>query len=140
MKYTFYLYFLFLFVFASCGEQKKSAKDKLYDKVMAVHDEIMPKMGDIMKYKKQFNEKMNALIEESEEANADKIDELKVAIAYLENSHDEMMDWMHGFSGDFKEMTKKEILEYLNGQKKKIEKVGIATNNALKNAEELLGE
>lgn len=136
MKFTFYLYFLFLF--ASCVEQKKNAQDALLDNVMENHDEIMEKMGEIMNYKRQLTKKMSALVAEREEVNIDKISELKNAIESLENSHDEMMNWMHGFSGDFKEMTKNEILEYLNNQKRKIEQVGIATNKALKNAEELL--
>ena len=54
MKPTISLLLLLVMMLASCGEQKKSAKDELYDKVMAVHDEIMPKMGAIMKYKKQI--------------------------------------------------------------------------------------
>ncbi len=136
MKFTFYLYFLFLV--ASCGEQKKSTQDALFDNVMEIHDEIMAKMGEIMNYKRQLNEKMSVLVAEGEEANTDKINELKNVIKSLEHSNDEMMNWMHGFSGDFKEMTKKEILEYLNNQKRKIEHVGIMTNQALKDAEELL--
>ena len=131
---------LFTVIFlVSCGEKKKEAKDELYDKIMAVHDEVMPKMGDIMKLKKQLQEKIDELSSETEIDSA-KIDELEQAIADLENSHEEMMGWMRQFNNDFEGMVNEEIMKYLDGQMDKIEKVGQVTNAALKNAEEKLAE
>ena len=138
MKPTISLLLLIVMMFASCGEQKKNAKEELYEKVMAIHDEIMPKMGAIMKYKKQLNGKIDALIEEDADANADKIAELTKAIADLDNSHKEMMNWMHGFDPDFEGKVKEEVMKYLKDQENKIESVAKITNNALKNAEALL--
>lgn len=140
MKLTISIFLLSALMFASCGEQKKNAKDELYDKVMAVHDEIMPKMGNIMKYKKQLNEKLDKLTEEGAEANTDKIAELTKAVADLDNSHKEMMNWMHGFDPDFEGMVKEDVMKYLDDQKNKIESVGELTNRALKNAEEILAK
>ena len=77
--------FTLLLVFA-CGDTKKSTQEELHDKVMALHDEIMPKMGDIMKYKKQLNNKIDALIEEGTDVHADKIDELRNVVEDLENT------------------------------------------------------
>ena len=140
MKSAIPLFLIVLLMFASCGEQKKSPKDALYDKVMAVHDEIMPKMGAIMKYKKQLNDKIDTLIEEGADANADKIAELTQAIADLDNSHEEMMNWMREFDNDFEGMVNEEVMEYLNNQKKKIENVGKVANSALSNAEKILAK
>lgn len=123
----------------SCEEKKKEAKDVLYDQVMEIHDEIMPKMGDIMKYKKQLKSKMDALVENPEE-NSERIDALNQAITDLDNSHDEMMGWMREFNPDFESMTSEEIMNYLDEQKVKIEQVGKVTHAALNNAEELLAE
>jgi hypothetical protein len=123
----------------SCSEKQKEAKDELYDKVMAVHDEIMPKMGDIMKFKKQLQEKIDAL-SEAEEIDSVKISELEQAIADLDNSHDEMMGWMRQFDNDFEGMVNEDIMKYLNDQMGKIKKVGEVTNAALKQAEEMLEE
>ena len=140
MKHLTPLFLILLLVFASCGEQKKSDIDQLLDTVMAGHDEIMPKMGDIMKYKKQLKEKISLLTKESIEANADNIAKLNKAIEDLDNSHEEMMNWMHGFDRNFEGMVNEEVIKYLNTQKEKIETVGEMTNSALKNAEELLSE
>ncbi len=138
MKHLTTLFLISLLMFSACSEQKKSAKDQLYDRVMAVHDEIMPKMGDMSKYKKQLKEKIDALVAEGDEANAEKIDALKDAVVGLENSHEEMMNWMREFDRDFEGMVEKEIMDYLNNQFKKIETVGKTTNDALKVAEQIL--
>ncbi|MCK5705281.1 MAG: hypothetical protein KAI29_29225 [Cyclobacteriaceae bacterium] len=136
MKSAIPLFLIVLLMFASC----ENAKDRLYKQVMAVHDEIMPKMGAIMKYKKQLNKKIDTLIEEGNDANADKIAELTQAIADLDNSHEEMMNWMREFDNDFEGMVNEEVMEYLNNQKDKIENVGKVANSALSNAEKILAK
>jgi chromosome segregation ATPase len=99
----------------------------------------MPKMGDIMKLKKQLKEKI-AELNTSAEADSVKISNLELAIADLDNSHEEMMGWMRQFNRDYESMVNEEILKYLNEQKEKIEKVGEVTNAALQNAQEQLAE
>ena len=132
---VFLLTFLFM---SSCGDKKQSAQDVLKDKVMAVHDEIMPKMGDIMKYKKELNAKIKALTEAGAEENTDQIDEHKKAVEGLENSHEGMMNWMHQYNSNFEDKVQEELMAYLNDQMMKIEDVAKTTNSALKKAEELL--
>jgi uncharacterized protein YoxC len=139
MKNILSLTLLTLIWMMSCEEKKKEAKDVLYDQVMEVHDEIMPKMGDIMKYKKQLKSKVDALAENAE-VNSEKIGELQQAITDLDNSHEEMMAWMREFNPDFEGMVSEEIMKYLVEQKAKIERVGKETYAALKQAEELLNE
>ena len=138
MKRTLPIYLLLLLIFASCGEKKDNTQKELLDKVLAVHDEVMPKMGDIMKYKKELNAKIDALIEAGSEENANQIDTFKKAIEDLDNSHDGMMNWMHGFDRNFDSEVQEEVIAYLKDQMTKIETVGKKTNTALKNAEELL--
>jgi hypothetical protein len=123
------------FFAVSCSDQK----DELYNKVMEVHDEIMPKMGPIMKYKKQLKDKIEALQKEENDSNDETILELGKAVDALDNSYEDMMGWMRQFDNDFDGMVEKEVMDYLSEQKNKIEGVGKTTNTALKNAEELLG-
>jgi paraquat-inducible protein B len=120
-------------------EEKPKETDVLYNKVMEVHDEIMPKMGDIMRLKKQLKEKL-AELDTATEIDRAKIDDIERAIADLDNSHEEMMGWMRQFDRDFEGMVNEEILKYLNDQKGRIEKVGQVTNAALQNAQEQLAE
>ena len=61
MKSFLRIFFIAVMLLNSCGDKDKEAQEELYKKVIAVHDEIMPKMGDIMKYKKQLKEKVEEL-------------------------------------------------------------------------------
>ena len=138
---TFLPVFLLIFMFTiSCSEKKQSAQEALKDKVMAIHDEIMPKMGDIMKYKKELNAKIKALTEAGAEENADQIEELKKGVEGLENSHEGMMNWMHQYNSNFEDKVQEEVMAYLKDQMTKIEDVAKTTNSALKKAEELLAK
>jgi len=133
--------FLTVLIFsASCGDKKNNLQEELLKKVMEVHDELMPKMGNIMKYKKQLKTKVDELVEAGQEENEVKIAELQKAIENLENSHEGMMNWMHGFDRNFESEVQEEVMEYLKDQMTKIEDVAKTTNTALKNAEELLAK
>jgi hypothetical protein len=136
---TFLSIFIMSAILLVACEEKPKETDLLYNKVMEVHDEIMPKMGDIMKLKKQLKEKL-AELDTATEIDRAKIDEIERAIADLDNSHEEMMGWMRQFDRDFEGMVNEEILKYLNDQKGRIEKVGQVTNAALQNAQEQLAE
>lgn len=134
---------IFLFcaiAITSCGDKDKSASEELSKKVMVIHDEVMPKMGDIMKYKKQLNTKIDELTKAGQEQNADQIESLKKAVEDLDNSHDGMMNWMHQFNRNFESEVQDDVIAYFQDQMIKIEKVANTTNAALKNAEKLLAE
>ena len=137
---TFTPILLITLLISGCGNEDKNAQNELLQKVMDVHDEIMPKMGDIMKYKKQLNAKISELTETAAEENDAQIETLKEAVEDLENSHEEMMNWMHGFDRNFEGEVQEEVMAYLKDQMTKIESVGNTTNTALKNARELLTE
>jgi len=139
MKTILSTIFLSILLFAACTDKEKSARDQLFKQVMEVHDEIMPKMDDIMDYQKQLKEKMEALSSEAE-VDSVAISKIEVAIADLDNSHDAMMGWMRQFNKDYEGMVHEDILKYLSGQKEKIKNVGEVTNAALKQAEELLAD
>jgi predicted nuclease with TOPRIM domain len=125
----------------ACSDKKEKASqtDQRYKEVMAVHDEIMPKMAYIMKLKTQLKDKVTEL---NAEPNIDttQISQLELAIVGLENSHEGMMGWMRQFNRQYDGMAEEEILQYLDMQMDKIEKVGEVTNAALQDARERLGE
>ncbi len=140
MKTYLPIFFITVTLLVSCGDDKKDTQDQLLDKVMAVHDEIMPKMDAIMKYKKQLKAKIEELTAEGKEDSEARITEIKEAIESLDNSHEGMMSWMREFDTDFEDKVEEDIMAYLNDQMTKIEEVGRMTNLALKKAEDLLKE
>ncbi|RKN83139.1 hypothetical protein [Ulvibacterium marinum] len=94
MKRTVFL-FAVLAMAISCKEDKKSMANpntEQMEKVMAIHDEVMPKMGIIGKLVAELKPK---------------VDSTEMGIHYekamkdLQASHQSMMDWMRGFGDRF---------------------------------------
>ena len=121
----------------SCkNEQKETKETTRMERVIAVHDEVMPKMGTIGKLISELKPKVDstALGNQYEVAKDD-----------LEEAYTYMMDWMKGFGDRF---DADEILEgkILSEQKKawlieEEDKVNIMKdmiNNSISNAEALL--
>jgi paraquat-inducible protein B len=139
MKSFVLMSLLMLVLLVSCKDQQEQAKDELYERVMTIHDEIMPKMGDLSKYKKELEQKIDELASKSEVDSA-QIRDLEETIEELDNSHEAMMGWMHQFDNDFEGQVNEEIMKYLNVQLDKIEEVGKMTNAALQDAQDQLAE
>lgn len=91
----------------------------LYDQVMNLHDEVMPKMEDIYKIKSQLQEKIaNSpdLVKERKEA-------LERMILTLDSANNSMMDWMHQFNPLPDSADEEQSRAYLESQMEKIKKV-----------------
>ncbi|WP_425234811.1 hypothetical protein [Ulvibacterium sp.] len=94
MRRTVFL-FAVLVVAVSCKEDKKSMANPntaQMEKVMAIHDEVMPKMGTIGKLVAELKPKVD-----STEMGM----EYEKAMKDLQASHQSMMDWMRGFGDRF---------------------------------------
>lgn len=111
------------FIFLSCSEtpvpkeEVAPTKEEIaFKEVMLVHDEIMPKTEEIRS--------LQALIIDtlSPEGNA--------VYRELEQADDAMMQWMHDFPMD-NTLSEEQKLEYLEGQKIKIEIVKTMMLNSI---------
>ena len=91
---------------------------ELKTEVLAVHDEVMPKMGDLRRARKDLMLQADSLIESDPERAA----LLNAAADALGNANESMMQWMRAYEPEF-EGTEEEIREYLLGQKESIQKV-----------------
>ena len=138
MKQQIYLLSLILlFCLNSCGDGQQNqnegevSQEELYDEVMAVHDEVMPRMGDLMNYQSQLKGKIDSL----PEGQAEETESLQSVVDELEEAHDAMMGWMRNFNRDYEGMTEEEVMEYLRQEKEKIEEVKEKMNSALQEAE-----
>lgn len=140
-------WFLLIFLsigFFSCNNESEAKKqyEENYNEVLRIHDEVMPKMGELsalsMKLKKQIDTTSNDF-QKYEEARED-----------LENAHDFMMDWMHNFSDNYvrdqpalEELSEEDILNKNRGLEEEIEKVNEmkeAVNSSIENARNLLND
>ncbi len=106
----------------SCNKSDKNLK-ALQDDVMAVHDEIMPKMGEIMDLKDKLATKLEKM--DSTAANYMSIKQETDSLNYLlTGSDNNMMDWMDEYNPDtLKALSAEDAEKYLLDQKDKIKKI-----------------
>jgi hypothetical protein len=100
-------------------DSEQSANQGLYDEVMKVHDEVMPKMDDIYKLKEQLKKQLEAtpaLVDE-------KKTELQHTILELDSASEGMMVWMRNFNPIPDSLGEEKARQYLEEQKVKVNKV-----------------
>jgi outer membrane translocation and assembly module TamA len=91
MKNYMAILFIVGFVVISCKEEKRTETSQM-KKVMAIHDEVMPKMSTLGNMVADLSEKE---------------DSTEIGIKYMEarkelqEAHKSMMDWMRGFGERF---------------------------------------
>lgn len=93
-----------------------SANVVLYNEVMDVHDEIMPRMEDLYNLKKDAQGKLSdpgRLVQGEEE-------KLKKRIAEIDSVSDMMMDWMHEFNPPPDTANDENTRAYLESEMEKI--------------------
>ena len=139
MKRVFFLLIatnLFL-SFSACKSEDKESETNLNQEIMKIHDEVMPKMGDLNRMKRQ----LNAYKDEVPDDNAAMKDSLINAILVLSKTEDNMNDWMASYKYPNPEMKHEEMMKYLKGQQDTIKQINndvfmsIAIGNGLlKNA------
>lgn len=139
-----YLFILFVMLTA-CGKTSNQAQDEgmeepenenpnqaLYDKVMDVHDEVMPKMEDIYKIKSQIKEQ----IANSPNLVTEKKEALEKLVFELDSANNLMMEWMHQFKPLPDSADEEEARAYLESQMEKIIKVKQEMLNAIEKGNE----
>lgn len=119
-----------LVTFTSC---EKKGNQQLYDEVMAIHDEVMPKMDDLRRYKKDF---------QAEIANSTTITEarktqLESSIVMLDSASDGMWKWMRDFNPIADSEGEEKARKYLLDQKEKVTRVKEDMMKALDEAKKL---
>lgn len=120
----------------SCKSEKES---KQMNQVMAIHDEVMPKMGQLGKLVGELKEMENDSTEIGREYKETRID--------LQKANEAMMGWMQDFGNRF---TPEEILDgkelperkkqWLNEEEEKVKAVRNMINTSIEKAENLLGK
>jgi hypothetical protein len=122
MKKSLKLIAISLFAFA-CSDSSKGEVEKLEAEVMAVHDEIMPKMGDIMSLKEDLIANLKKV--DSTSTNYPKLKQETDSLSYLLTDADNgMMDWMDEYNADtLAAISSEEGAKYLLKQKTKINSV-----------------
>lgn len=102
MKNILKLLFIAVFgVLAACGKSGKdtpagdpvaeNTNQVLYNEAMDIHDEVMPKMGNLMSLKRKLKDTLDTpgLTEDQKK-------DIESRVQLLDSAQKSMMDWMHG--------------------------------------------
>ncbi|MCU0348517.1 MAG: hypothetical protein MUC59_16380 [Saprospiraceae bacterium] len=124
---------LFLMTIAlGCSNANAEKENALRDEVFVIHDEVMPRMSEIVTMKGKLKDfQMDSTL--SIEANA--------LTVRLEKAEEGMMDWMNKFTQVEKLRESKnheEIMAYLEAEKQRISKVSDDMNSSIEAAERFL--
>ncbi len=138
-KYTLILISVVFTLSISCKEEKKESPDSnQMDQVMAIHDEVMPKMGKIGSLVSQLRKKIDT--------DQGGIAEKKV-MEDLQDANKSMMDWMQGFNKrfDYEEISNGKALteekkQWLDEEEEKVKIVAEKMNSSIAAAEALLSK
>ena len=138
-----FTFVIFAFILAACGankaEEQKKQQETLAKEVMDIHDEVMPKMGELVSLKKQVKQLVNNWTADSLNTSNDvKITEAGTLIEKLEAADKGMMDWMHEYNGGQGLYEHDLIMEYLNAEKVKITQVKTDMNASMDEAKQFL--
>lgn len=120
-----HLFAICLVIMAGCGGQ--DTNKILYNQVMDIHDEVMPRMEDLYNIKKDIEEKLKdpaALAEGQEER-------LKKRLAQVDSVSKLMMTWMHEFDPPPDTADKDQTRAYLEGELERIKVVKQAMLEAI---------
>ncbi|WP_157585420.1 viral A-type inclusion protein [Runella zeae] len=111
----------------SCSQEKGNI-DQVEKEVFAIHDEVMPKMGQIMDLRNALSQKIVTIDSLLKIKNEDSLQQQKDQALTLSNALQQadegMMNWMHAYNGDsLKALSGDEALKALNAEKTKISQV-----------------
>jgi ABC-type lipoprotein release transport system permease subunit len=119
----------------SCDTSKKEkTRDlkALKEEVLAVHDEVMPKMGELRKVEKALKKLLD-------EESIEMAEEYQAASENLASANESMMVWMRGFDPNFTG-SEEEIERYLYEQLAAIKQVKEDMIGSLEAGKKLLGD
>jgi hypothetical protein len=120
---------IFALLLLLCGCSTDANKDKAVEleaEVMAIHDEVMPQMDDIMTLKSKLSKKIQSIDSlQNVGISGNTLAEQKIKAADLNQKLNEsdklMMAWMHEYRGDSaKKLKSEEAVAYFEKEKEKI--------------------
>ena len=137
------IFLLTTFTISACTKEADQVAD-LEKEVLGIHDEVMPKMEEIMALKKGLSQKIAKLdsLQQEGASSTTLAQERQQALdlsSRLSRADSLMMGWMHEYKGDSaKALPARQALEYFRLEKDKMITVQEATTSSIQEAREFL--
>lgn len=138
-KYFLSVFLTLSILLFSCKDEKKTEEGPTQmEQVMAIHDEVMPKMGKLGKLVGELKTKVDT---------TEVGQQYEVAMKDLQAANESMMNWMMTFGDRFdsdeilngKELNEQKK-EWLNEEEEKVKALQEQINSSIEKAEALLGK
>lgn len=129
-------------VASACSENKDSV-EQTEKEVFVIHDEVMPKMGQLMELKNGLSKEISTIdslikITSNDSLQKRKEEALALSVALTEADQG-MMNWMHDYNGDsLKALSGEEAVKGMNAEKTKISAVRDKMLESMAKAEQFL--
>ena len=134
------LIFAGLISLAACTGQSKSdecitdecLKQQAYDKVIAVHDDVMPKLRMISDLKGEIEERMKSSLDSVT------FNHYLQLMQELDAADESMWIWMRAFNSDIENLPLDSALNYLEVEQRKVDEVAERINSSITAAQTAL--
>jgi len=116
------LILLLSFLVLSCANPLIEANKEMRAQIIGVHDEVMPKIGQLMSLEKKALAQADSLLTQDSTA-TDEIEGMRSLAGQLNQAHEGMFVWMRQYSLEEEGKTPEEIKTYLDEQLVKVNQV-----------------
>ncbi|MBK9488909.1 MAG: hypothetical protein IPO07_08995 [Haliscomenobacter sp.] len=124
----------------ACGTGSAGVQEQqIENEMMAEHDRIMPKMGELNDLYKDMRQYLFL----DTTMTMDTRERLSMVTVNLKESEEEMMNWMNGISDLAQKKTtmkSEELIKYLTEQKNEIKRIGDFTDKSITEAKTALAQ
>lgn len=133
------LIFSLVLGFQSCGPNQKELNAERRAEVIAVHDEAMPKMGQLKSFEKKALQRAEVLTA-MDSVDSAQVEEMKNLALELDQAYEAMFVWMRQYETEDGERTPEEVKNYLEDQMVSVSQVNQLMKAALTKADSLLDQ
>jgi hypothetical protein len=124
---------LISFLVLACANPLIEANKEMRAQIIGVHDEVMPKMGELMSLQKQALAQADSLYAQDSTATA-QIESMRALAGQLDQAYEGMFVWMRQYSLEEEGKTPEEIKTYLDDQLLKVNQVNADIKAAMDQA------
>lgn len=131
------LIFSLVVFFQACGPNQKDLNLEKRAEVIAIHDEVMPKMGQLKSLEKKALQRADEL-SAMDSVDSVQVESLKNLAVELDQAYEGMFVWMRQYETDDKDRTPEEVKIYLEEQMASVSEVNRIMKDVLAKADSVL--
>ena len=129
----------FLALSPACQNKQQSTSKKLHKEIMRIHDEVMPRMGEVARLQKELRRHQDRLIRDTSDAGPIQLKKVEDHLLALNKGEKAMWDWMHEFNEVSEDKMKPDAyLKRLQEEKVKVIEMRDLIQNAIQWSEQSL--